>query len=176
MEVVSIIIWSSYDANYTTNADQCKGIFIKSLHLRCLGYCSIFTIWSPGNMLFSRMSPNLPGQNLISTCSWCCSLCCMRTEPTHTPAQNNIAVYCHSHQYVHYKFSSTMYGAQLATMTPAAAWWSLWKHSVQFPLIVLLILSRTVTHFLYKSPQYCYIIKKLQHSGLSLSLSHLHDS
>ena len=40
------------------------------------------------------------------------------------------------------------------------AWWSLWQHYVQFPLIVLLIFSRTGTHFLYKPPKYCYTIKK----------------
>jgi hypothetical protein len=106
------------------------------------------------------MSPNMSVQNFISTCSWCRSLCCVCTKPMQTPTQNNIAVYCHSHQYAHYDFNSTtLYGAQLATVTPITALWSLWKHSVQFPLILLLIFSRTATHFLYESPQYCYIIK-----------------
>jgi len=30
------IIWSRYDANYTTNADHCTGLFTKSLHSQCL--------------------------------------------------------------------------------------------------------------------------------------------
>ena len=54
------------------------------------------TIWSPRNMLFSRMSPNMPVQNLISTCSWC-RLCSVRTKPRQTPIQNNTAVYRYSH-------------------------------------------------------------------------------
>jgi len=43
------------------------------------------------------------------------------------------------------------------------------KYSVQFPLIVLLIYSRTGTHFLYKSQQYCYII---QNDSSPAHLSH----
>jgi hypothetical protein len=43
-------------------------------------YCSIYKTWSPGNMLLSRMSPNMPVQNLISSCSYIlyCSLCAQK--------------------------------------------------------------------------------------------------
>jgi len=69
--------------------------------------------------------------------------------------QNNIAVYCHSHWYEHHDFHRKTYCvATLETMKPPTAWWSLWKHSVKFPLIVLLFFSTTGKHFLYKSPQH----------------------
>jgi len=64
-------------------------------------------MWSPGNIVFSRMSPNMPVQNVISTSSWCRLLCCARRKPWQTPMQNNIAVYRHSHWYVHHDFHST---------------------------------------------------------------------
>jgi len=48
-------------------------------------------------MLFSRMSPNMPVQNLISTCPWCCLLCSVHMKPRQTPMQNNIPVYSYSH-------------------------------------------------------------------------------
>jgi hypothetical protein len=106
--------------------------------------CIIVTVRSPGNMLFSRMSPNLPDQNLISTYS-CCLLCCRHTKLRQTSMQNhNLAVYCHSHCCVQHVFHNTMqYVAKLKATTHSNAWWSLWNHSVQFPLIVLLIISRT---------------------------------
>jgi len=33
MEDDFTVTWSRYEANYTTNADHCTGIFTKSLHL-----------------------------------------------------------------------------------------------------------------------------------------------
>jgi len=36
MKIDFTLIWSRYDANYTTNTDHSTGIFTKSLRLRCL--------------------------------------------------------------------------------------------------------------------------------------------
>jgi hypothetical protein len=49
---------------------------------------AFFIILSPGNMLFSRMSPKMPVQNLISTCSQFPLLCCRHTKLRQTPMQN----------------------------------------------------------------------------------------
>jgi hypothetical protein len=51
---------SRYNTNYTTNADHCTGILQnRYIYVSCAQF-SIVTIWSPGNMLFFRMSPNMP--------------------------------------------------------------------------------------------------------------------
>ena len=109
MQVNFTVTCIRYDANYTTNADHWRGIFTKSLHLRCPCLMSHFLQSGLQEICcFLECHPTCQFRILfllVLDAVYCAS-CAQNRQ---TPMQNNIPVYSYSHSVLFHCFTNTHY-------------------------------------------------------------------